>query len=535
MNNNLDNSASRLWHKDVTLWSRHPGDRQGILDRLGWLHSIDWMQQQLEDLLGWVREVVDAKRFDRVVVLGMGGSSLAPEVISRLFSPREGYPKLEILDSTCPEMVKTILASGIDKSLFVVASKSGTTLETISLYKFFYDQIQKFSRTPGDHFVAITDPESWLASHAAESGFARLFLNPSDIGGRYSALSFFGLMPAALYGVDIASLLARAQVFSDETKTDQIEENSALALGQYIGQHAIHGRDKMILEFSPKLQPLGTWVEQLVAESTGKQGVGILPVCGGVNVSGRDQFFVEMLIEENSSKSLSSNRMSWSLNDPLDIGAEFFKWEFATAIAAGYLGVNPFDQPDVEEAKASTGRFISGQVRLETVTVAETDDYVVELVGKTGESFHGAIDVSPLIFQSAPVAGNYVGLLGYLPITPDVERLMEGIRQQMMECYNVVCTIGFGPRYLHSTGQLHKGGASKGHFVQFVSAAETDLAVPEQDYTFARLLRAQADGDITVLAKKNLPVMRIRLKGDRLPALGRYANDLESAIAAHHD
>ncbi len=529
MNNACDNLGSRLWRKDVTLWNQPVDANRDILERLGWLDSAQWMQQQLDEVQEWVDKVVTGKQFDRVVVLGMGGSSLAPEVFSRLFDHREDYLELMVLDSTSPEMVNEILKSGIDRCLFIVASKSGTTLETISLYRFFFHQIEKISDQPGRHFVAITDPESWLASHGEQAGFARIFLNPADIGGRYSALSYFGLVPAALFGVDIAALVERTMAYIERTRSDNPELNSALTLGIFIGQQAAVGRDKMVLQLPGELQSLGTWIEQLVAESTGKGGRGILPVYGDVAIDSEDQFTVGISFADNISLELimdsAAGRIEWSVPDPLDIGAEFFKWEFATAIAASYLQVNPFDQPDVEQAKTITREFIGGKDKLAIDNLVETDHYRIQLIGGTRVSEVDLSTQNCSSFPLTPVPGGYIGLLGYLPMQAEVARIMETIRSRIMARCQLISTVGFGPRYLHSSGQLHKGGAGNGCFIQFVSKSEIDFEIPGLGYTFGQLLTAQADGDMAALAARNLPIMRVELKGDRLSALEHYASE----------
>jgi len=516
--------ATRLWSKDVTLWSADPDVQKSIQNRLGWLDVVDWIFPQVDELIDWAGSIAEANKFNRVVVIGMGGSSLAPEVFSQLFEPVEGYPVLEVLDSTSPEMVDEVLTNGIEQTLFIVASKSGTTLETTDLYRFFFDQVASFNQTPGSQFIAITDGGSWLESHAAEQGFLRTFVNPSDIGGRYSALSYFGLVPAALYGVNVKTLLERTIVMLKTARSDISDENPCLNLGVQMAQHALSGRDKMMLLIAEPLSTIGAWIEQLVAESTGKQGVGILPVCithpedmpehypeaaDGFNVA---------LIENLPDAVPEESALHLSLESPLDIGAEFFRWEFATAIAAVGLAVNPFDEPNVSEAKQSTNSFIQNGRELDLQLTGDATDFSISaldasIVEGDGVGFAGKLS-----------ANSYVAILAYLPMTEEDIAQLEQLRFQVACYYDVVCTAGFGPRYLHSTGQLHKGGAATGAFIQIVGESKVDHAVPGRDYGFAKLIRAQADGDFSVLSEKGLPVMRFVLKGDRLQSLGALAS-----------
>jgi hypothetical protein len=454
----------------------------------------------------------------------MGGSSLAPEVLSRIAPPDPAFPSLSILDSTAPEMVQRILEDGIQDTLFIVASKSGTTLETADLYRFFYQRVAQYSSNPGDQFIAITDQDSWLQRHAAETGFRHTFINPSDIGGRYSALSYFGMVPAALTGLDVAQLLDHANTYVKATQDDIAEHNDALDLGIFLGQQALQGRDKMQLIISGQYLSLGIWIEQLVAESTGKQGKGIVPVCISADtpaLQGEDVFSVRIGDQESQEiEPQKSNQKSWSIVDPMRIGAEFFKWEFATAIAAHLLDINPFDEPNVAEAKRSTNSFIKSGRLLQTQVVSDAAQFELHQVVDQNAS----TDRATADFFNKLQPDSYIGLLAYLPIDDTSINAMEKLRHKLIERYRVACTIGFGPRYLHSTGQLHKGGSANGLFIQFISESTTDFDVPETDYSFSQLLRAQADGDISVLASKGLPVMRVQLKGDRLASIAGFTD-----------
>ena len=526
------NPATRIWRKDSTLWLGESADVTALVSRLGWLDVFGWFEGQLQELDAWVKKIVTEQRFERTVVLGMGGSSLAPEVFSKLFTPGSGHPRVEVLDSTSPDMVRRTLDGGVQDTLFIVASKSGTTLETMDLYRFFRQQVETSNDSPCDQFVAITDEGSWLDQHATGEGFEKVFINPSDIGGRYSALSLFGLVPAALHGVDIGAILERANQFSDSTKMDDPASNIALALGIDMADHALKGKDKLIINLPTSLQSVGAWIEQLVAESTGKNGVGILPVClteESPGYDGNDAFTIAISDGElkNSHASDAFADRKWTLPQRLDIGAEFFKWEFATAIAAGYLGINPFDEPNVSEAKRSTDLFINQGAQLKTRVLAETE-YLSLL--KIGDSESGNTVTDSIASLLTPADGGYLSILAYLPCEPEIERVLGQLQQQIMEALDVVSTIGFGPRYLHSTGQLHKGGAPVGAFIQLTCDPACDFNVPGRDYSFGNLLMAQADGDISVLDQKDLPVVRAHLKGDRLAAIQALTDNFSAPL-----
>ena len=530
---NPKSPASRLWRKDSTLWLGEGADAEALVSRLGWLDVFGWIEDQLEGLDRWIQKIVADQRFERTVVLGMGGSSLAPEVFSELFAPASGHPPVEVLDSTSPDMVQRTLDGGVSDTLFIVASKSGTTLETMDLYRFFRRQVEKCNNSPCDQFVAITDEGSWLDHHAAGEDFKKVFINPSDIGGRYSALSLFGLVPAALHGVDVRTVLERASQFSDSTKMDDPALNMALALGIDMADHALKGKDKLVISLPASLKSVGAWIEQLVAESTGKNGVGILPVClteESPGYSGNDAFTVAITDgQENASRSSGDCAdRRWALPERLDIGAEFFKWEFATAIAASYLGINPFDEPNVSEAKRSTDLFINQGAKLNESVVANTTNFSVLTIGDADLSDAGKDSISSSL---TPADGGYLSILAYLPYESKIEQALAQLQQRIMDDLNVVSTIGFGPRYLHSTGQLHKGGAPVGSFIQITCDPACDFDVPDRDYSFGDLLMAQADGDIAVLDQKGLPVMRVHLKGDRLAAIQALSDNLSEPLS----
>lgn len=532
MTQNPQNPATRIWRKDSTLWLGESADAAALVSRLGWLDVFGWIEGQLAELDAWVQKIVTEQRFERTVVLGMGGSSLAPEVFSKLFAPGSGHPRVEVLDSTSPDMVKHTLDGGVKDTLFLVASKSGTTLETMDLYRFFRQQVEMCNDSPCDQFVAITDEGSWLDQHATGEAFEKVFINPSDIGGRYSALSLFGLVPAALHGVDVSAILERANQFSESTKMDDPASNIALALGIDMADHALKGKDKLVINLPTSLKSVGAWIEQLVAESTGKKGIGILPVClteESSGYDGNDAFFIA--ISDGESKTLPASvdfaDRKWTLPQHLDIGAEFFKWEFATAIASGYLGINPFDEPNVSEAKRSTDLFINQGAQLNTRELANTTHFSVLTIG---DSDSGNTRLDSIGSSLTPAGGGYLSILAYLPCEPEIECALGHLQQQIMEDFDVVSTVGFGPRYLHSTGQLHKGGAPVGAFIQLTCDPACDFDVPGRNYSFGELLMAQADGDISVLDQKGLPVMRVHLKGDRLAAIQALTDNFSAPL-----
>ena len=516
MPRNIERIASRIWRRDTTLWTDDKETREQILNRLGWL-DLPWnvvgaMTQELESFMQWKDSVVSSGRFDYAIVLGMGGSSLAPLVFSELFAKAPRHLQLLVLDSTSPQTVHEILKLDLGRCLFIVSSKSGTTLETVDLYRFFSQVMAERVANPMEHFVCITEQGSWLHRHGLEKGFARIFINPPDVGGRYSALSYFGLVPAALHGIDILSLLDRTRRYAQTTQSDQPESNSALALAEEMAAAMEAGYLKLLLRCPPHYASVIAWIEQLIAESTGKEGKGILPVACIDRCEG--------------SPSAPSTVVDIDpLDDPLDVGKLFFKWEFATAAVASFLGVNPFDEPNVAEAKANTQAFIAGSQSLSLHPATEGERFrVLAARSRGGKKTH-------VVDQLEKLGPNgYIALLAYLPIDRHTAAAIEALRVMLDASYPVPCTVGFGPRYLHSTGQLHKGGPALGLFIQLTWEAEVDYAVPEKHYSFSELIQAQADGDFSVLSRKGLPVIRIELKGDRLKAIENLTQELMRGV-----
>ncbi len=444
------------------------------------------MQAQVEPLNAFADEV--RAYFDRVVLLGMGGSSLAPEVLWRTLGQQKGFPSFGMLDSTHPDAVAAIADRGAFKgTLFIAASKSGTTLETRCLLEHFWRECGG----RGEQFVAITDPGSPLAKLADERGFRRAFLNSPDVGGRYSALSLFGLVPASLIGVDLGRLLERARAMAGACTSEQLSGNPGVALGAFMAEAYRQGRDKLCLSCSRGVSSLGLWVEQLVAESTGKEGKGILPVINGHPVLTSDGMHVRVSLTGDVGMEAARTvpAQNITLDDPYDLGAEFFRWCFGTAIASAVLRLNPFNQPNVAESKNNTERVLSSGG-----------------VAMVGVAPRGEIDA----FLDAIRPGHYVAILAYAAPTASRDERLRALRTCLTERLGVATTIGYGPRYLHSTGQFHKGGPPTGNFIQLVDLpTDHDIEIPGKGYTFGRLVAAQADGDYEALASRGRPVIRI--------------------------
>ena len=510
----------RIWEKDHTVWSPDPTE---LSNRLGWLRLPEKSLEQIETIQAFAAEISDAG-MNHVVLLGMGGSSLAPEVFERTFGSASGYPELIVLDSTHPDAVRTV-ESTIDpaRTLFVVASKSGTTLETLSFYRTFWDRVCAVTSTPGSHFVAITDPGSALEKLAEDRQFRRVFGAPASVGGRYSALSVFGLVPAALIGVDIKLLIERARSMAySSSDAVKASDNPSLRLGVTLALLAVEGIDKVTFFGSPKIAALPIWIEQLVAESVGKAGKGIIPVDGEALAApddyGRDRLFVAMSLKGDGDEQIAERLaaleaaghpvLSLALRDKFDLGSEMFRWELATAAAGAVLGINPFDQPDVQLAKSLAKEAMASKGDGATVP----DEGIVDAADQP--------TLSTALAEWAKVnLGDYVAIQAYLSPTEEAAASLQDIRTKLGQRLGVATTIGFGPRFLHSTGQLHKGGANNGLFLQFVDTPSEDLPVPETGFSFAELIEAQAIGDAKALAQRGRRVLRVNLGPDALAGL----------------
>ena len=504
--------VERIWQKDYRLWKQEPTE---ISNRLGWLTVHDQMRQQHEQLTQCVAAAHDLKIKD-VVLLGMGGSSLGPEVFRTVFGTQKGSPRLWVLDTTVPGWVRQVTKSITPtRTLFLVASKSGGTIEVMSLFGHFWNLVTKAKGNyGGKHFVAITDPGTSLEQMAKEYGFGQIFSNPPDIGGRYSVLSLFGLVPAALLGLNIMRLLDRAAGMAEQCrKADDAHSNPGAYLGATMGSLAKAGRDKVTVLSSPALSTFGLWAEQLLAESTGKEGTGLIPIAQEPLLKpgayGTDRFFVYLKLRGDKNQALDRAVqalvkakhpvLQLDLRDRYDLGAEFFRWEFATAVAGHLLGIQPFDQPNVQESKDNTNR-------------------VLESFHSTGrlpeQTSHPAKDAAQTISGHLE-PGTYVSILAYTTPTKLFEAAIRRLRQALMARYKIATTFGYGPRYLHSTGQLHKGGPNTGVFLELVDGMAPDLSIPAKPFTFGTLAKAQATGDIESLRAHHRQAIRVQLGRDQ--------------------
>jgi transaldolase / glucose-6-phosphate isomerase len=481
-----DDVVGRLWRKDGTLWA--PEGTPEVTNRLGWLDIAERERDRLADYTEFV-EGLRAEGYRDAVVLGMGGSSLAPEVFRQSFGRLDHGLTLHVLDSTHPEQVQEILnAIDLDRALMVVSSKSGGTIEPISMFKAFAAR-----QGDGTHFAAVTDPGTSLEQLAGKHGFRKVFHGDPDIGGRYSALSPFGLVPAAAAGIDIAAVLDSAIGAAEECRGEQ--GNAGLWLGCALGELALQGRDKLTIVADAPLSAYGLWAEQLWAESTGKQARGVLPIADEPLLDpahyGDDRVFLHIASSdaENAGK-LAALRdaghpviMIRALG-PNDLGRIFFLSEFAVAVAGWVLEINPFDQPNVQEAKDNTNRVLKeGSPGLEEGSLSELTE-----------------GLEP---------PSYLAIMGYLPYSEETESAVAGLRAALMERHQVATTWGYGPRFLHSTGQFHKGGPKTGRFLQLVDEPREDLEIPGEPFTFATLIRAQADGDLQTLRNHGLAAVRV--------------------------
>ena len=519
--------AARLWRKDPTLWSEDPAHRKVAANRLGWLDLPRTMRGEVEGVRRFAAEVA-AEGFTHVVLLGMGGSSLAPEVMRRMLGVRPGFLELTVLDDTSPAAVRAVAAAHDPRrTLFLVSSKSGGTIEVASFEKHFFEWARS---TRGDGasraFAAITDPGTALARLAAERGYRHVFTNPPDVGGRNSALSLFGLVPAALIGADPAMLLDGGARELDEGRADRAG-GPGVALGLWMGQQAARGADKLTLAFGPIWAPFGCWVEQLVAESTGKDGRGILPVdeepLREDALAAPDRVFAVTtdLPVELGRRIAHSERPAWLLDlaVPGDLGAAFMRWEIATATAAAVLGVDPFDEPNVSEAKQATqavleralaeGRFPEETPRLEADGCRLFAPGLAGVAMRGGGARDAAGALAALFALARP--GDYLAILAYLHRTPAVHERLQRLRAATAAITPAATTLGYGPRFLHSTGQLHKGGPDTGLFLQLTADEGPDEVIPGERYGFETLRRAQAAGDYEVLARRKRRLVRVHL------------------------
>ena len=523
-------ASERIWQKDPAFWPE--ADPSDVRTRLGWLGLPKGMATEVGDLNRFAAEVT-AEGFEHILLLGMGGSSLAPEVYARTFGPRPGYPDLHVLDSTHPERVRSLVRhEAVGRTLFVVSSKSGTTLEPNAFFRYAWAKAGGSAATPGRQFVAITDPGTPLATLATERGFRRCFLATPDVGGRYSALTAFGLVPCALLGQDPETLLASAQRMAEACgPMVGARESPGLALGAALGELAVAGRDKVVFLTSAGVRAFPSWVEQLIAESLGKRGRGIIPVPYESRptepMGAHDAVIVQLALagEEDAAteRALGVARtegvpvLRFPLSRPDELGQEIFRWEFAIASAGAVIGVNPFDQPDVELAKE-----LARQAMRPSAAKASQPSGLPAPWDTTSTAFSGAL----VDWVRAARPNDYIAVQAFISSAERVGDAVASLAATLRGASRLATTFGFGPRFLHSTGQLHKGGPPTGLFLQLVDEPTEDVDVPEMSLSFGQILRAQADGDANALTQKGRRLLRVNVGRDPLLGIRRIAEAL---------
>ncbi len=520
----------RIWAKDYTLWFAEP--KPEIRDRLGWLVLPEMMHERLDEFVSFADQIKKEGK-NHVVLLGMGGSSLAPEVFQKIFGNTRGYPELIVLDSTHPDAVRAVEEKlSLKQTLFLVSSKSGTTLETLSLFRFFWNRVSAQEEAAGDHFVAITDQETPLLKMAEERGFKRIFQAVSDVGGRYSAFTDFGLVPGALIGLDIHRLLDRGwMALENNAFCVSVEDASGLILGAALGELA-QNMNKLTFLTSASLERFPDWIEQLIAESTGKDGRGIIPVADEPLVSpdlyGRDRFFVCLTVEGDDTDDLekrlselekSGHPAVWiRLKENFDLGNEIFRWEMAVASAGSVLGIHPFNQPDVQLAKDFAREVMGKEEEVRKEAENPEDAQSIEQPEELRETLKGWMD------QARPQ--DYIAIHAYLPPSLEMTSALQALRLELLRRTKLATTLGYGPRFLHSTGQLHKGGPNRGLFLQLLDEPLEDLPVPETEYSFGTLIKAQALGDYRALRQRGRRIMRVNLKKDALGGIDQLKSQI---------
>lgn len=544
--------VERLWNRDASLWTGTDESKW-----LGWLDIVEEQTHHLEALQSYSRDV-ESGGYSDALLLGMGGSSLAPEVLSRTFGQQTLHPRFHVLDSTDPAQVRSFEQRvDLSRTLFIVASKSGTTLEPNALMMFFFDEVEHMvGPEAGARFTAITDPGSRLEDQASDLGFLHVFHGVPEIGGRFSALSHFGMVPAATMGLDVSRLLANAMSMVDRCKPGvPVEENPGVALGAILGAGSQLGRDKITFIASPQVSDLGAWLEQLIAESTGKRGQALIPVDGEPHIEadqyGDDRIFVYLRLQTAPDpaqdaivaglEAAGHPVVRISIADEYGISGEFFRWEFATAVAGSVMGINPFNQPDVEASKIATRRLTSafeaaGSLPNETPFHAEQGikvfadrDYALKLVPENGEEASLEDLLGAHLNQIS--TGDYFALLAYLEMNERHEVELQAIRDLVLEWKGVATCLGFGPRFLHSTGQAYKGGPDSGVFLQITCEDAADVPVPARQYTFGVIKAAQARGDFEVLMERGRRALRVHLGTDVVAGLHQLQQIIISALS----
>jgi glucose-6-phosphate isomerase len=556
--------ANRLFAHDVTLWTADPRVAETIAERLGWLDAPAHFVEQIPGLEGFGDAVVD-EGYTTAVVAGMGGSSLAPDILNRTFGSEEGYLALRILDSTDPAYVRATL-DDLDplRTLVIVASKSGTTTEPNAFLAYAWARVEaelkavtrhSYERHAGQYFAVVSDPGKSVEAIPHSNEFREQFLNPPDIGGRYSALTYVGLVPASLIGIDLDALLASAQAMLGACREPDPASNPGVSLGLAIGTLAKAGRDKLTFLPDDEIVSFGAWAEQLLAESTGKHGIGIVPVdlepLGAVEAYGSDRAFVRLSLAGGTDggrdalaealESAGHPVIRIDIADPIDLGAEAFRWEVATAIAGAVLGIDPFDQPNVEEAKQLTRQLLESAGHGRRATDAAGPP--APLASEDGLALFGDAalrlttgggglvgELARHLARRRPTA--YLCLQAFIAPTPERDDAMSRIRALLRDRTRRATTAGYGPRFLHSTGQLHKGGSPIGWFIQLTADHPDDLDIPGWPYTFGQLIDAQAAGDFAALEAHDLPIVRVHLGADPDAGLAALERALAAALAA---
>ncbi len=510
---NRERFLLRLWDKDPSLWDASLGPQ--ITERLGWLDLPDRAENEIKEVENF-SQTIDKQEISHIVLLGMGGSSLAAQMLYKTLRENKDYPELSVLSSTHPEAVREI-ENKIDpmETIFIVSSKSGTTLETLSFFRYFWSLMNKYSAEPGRHFIAITDPDSYLDELAEKRNFLKIFYAPPDVGGRFSAFTSFGIVPAALGGAKIKNLINYAQEEMKRNKTPVSEQEAdGIVLGALLGEMALAGKDKLTFVTDPALTYFPYWLEQLIAESLGKKGKGIIPVVNEpqaqIDYYGEDRVFVHIAYGSHGSKdkkqfieNLVSNGfpvLDFNLENKFSLGREICRWEIAVAAAGAIFRVNPFDQPDVQRSKEFT----------QNVMEKGGTDKIKEIKAYSIEDQDNIRRALREIFPE-PEVNKYIAIQAYLHQTSGLDKEFEEIRSQLVKTTHLASTLGYGPSFLHSSGQMHKGGRDVGIFIQLVDEPVFDLIVPETDYSFFPMIKAQAAGDYQALREQGRRVIRINL------------------------
>lgn len=544
--------TKKLWAKDAALWTNSDESNW-----LGWLGIVDAQLASIDHLTN-VAEEIKGQEFSHALLLGMGGSSLCPEVMNLTFGKHDGFPEFHVLDSTDPQQIKAF-ENKVDLAscILIVSSKSGSTLEPNIYKQYFFERVKETvgAERAGSRFIAITDPGSKMQKVAEADNFRHIFFGVPSIGGRYSALSDFGMVPSAVMGVDVKRFLDSTKRMVEACKADDASANPGVSLGALLGVAARQGRDKLTIITSPGVADLGAWLEQLIAESTGKEGQGIIPVdreaLGAPEIYGNDRVFAYLRLESAPDRAQDAAVavlekaghpvVRIALADIYDLGQEFFRWEIATAVAGAIIGINPFNQPDVEASKIVTKELTTayeqtGKLPPESPIFAEQgiklfsdEKNAARLAAAVGDD--KTLVAYLRVHLNSIQPGDYAAFLAYIEMNEANEALVQAARHAVRDKKRVATCLGFGPRFLHSTGQAYKGGPNSGVFLQITADDRLELAVPEQTYTFGIVKAAQARGDFQVLADRNRRALRVHLGADVTADLERLNALIQQALS----